>query len=476
MSHHRIAMSSPALLPIRVVAAAAVLALGSSAIAGTISPVPETHDNQSALASWWHGDGLTGNWFGLRDELADYGLTFTGRYYGAFFGVIDSEGGSRGFWDEGIEFGAEHNYGKLLKIEALEGVKGFANFRYRDSWADSNPNSVVEASSMFSPTNWQSGTQFRVMSFGLEIGTANLLPVKDMIVLRGGWLQPQREFIDQPLSKLFLNNAVNSAKGIGGNIPFSSSFSTWGGTLRVKPVEWHYVKAGLFMAYPEATATGNHGLAFQGYAQDPSQNGLMAMLETGFTPKIGPSELPGRYAAGAYYWGNERNSFFGAEQYGQYGFYAQADQMLYREPSAVVTTSHSGDGKSFKEPVAAETSLSKQGLSMFNLVTFAPKYNNPFPFYFHSGLVYTGLIPGRDADQTMFSVAYGSYSFYNIENLQDNGVVNQPNYTIFLEGAYRIVLNRWAYVQPFVQYIVQPNGTNNVENATILGVATGLTF
>lgn len=467
--------------------AAAALAFGFSANAlqaGTAA-APTDPAATCPLADWWNGKHMTGDWFGLRDTLGDIGLTFNGKYYGAFFGVVSSQRGSRGFWDEGIEFGAEQNFGKLLRVDALNGVKGFAQFRYRDSQADANPNRFVEASSLFSPTNWYSGTQFRVMQFGLEIGSADLLPVKDMLVLRGGWLQPQKEFIDQPLSKLFLNNAVNSAKGVGGNIPFSSSFSTWGGTLKIKPVEWQYLKGGLFMSYPQATASGNHGLAYQGYGPDPRQNGLMAMVETGVTPQIGPSELPGKYALGGYYYGGTKKSFLGTQGYGQYGMYFQADQMLWREPTPEPASLAKGpaDGKSvaagkdFKTPAAPEKpKLSSQGLSVFNLVTLAPKYNNLFPFYFQSGLVYTGLIPHRDEDLTMFSIAYGSYSYHNIENLQNNGNVNQPNYTIFLEGGYRIQINQWAFLQPFIQYEIRPAGNGLVQNATILGFSTGLAF
>ena len=462
----------------------AIALSGTVAIAGTGS-APNMQPTDTPLADWWNGKYMTGNWFGLRDALGDIGLTFNGKYYGAYFGVVSSQGGARGFWDQGIEFGAEQNFGKLLKMDTLKGVKGFAQFRYRDSQQAANPNQFVQASSLFSPTNWYSGTQFRVLSFGLEIGSADLLPVKDMIVLRGGWLQPQREFIDQPLSKLFLNNAVNSAKGVGGTIPFGSSFSTCGGTLQVKPVDWSYVKGGLFMAYPEATSSGNHGLAYQGFAQNPSMNGLMAMLETGVTPKIGPSELPGKYAVGGYYYGGQKNSFNGTYNYGQYGFYFQADQMLWREPSPEPAPLGKGpsdgksvvSGKDFKQPVAAEApTLSKQGLSMFNLLSYAPKYNNLIPFYFQSGLVYTGLIPHRDEDLTMFSIAYGSYSYYNIQNLQDKGNVNQPNYTMFLEGGYRIQINQWAFLQPFIQYEIKPAGNGAVANATVLGFYTGLTF
>jgi porin len=134
-------------------------------------------------------------------------------------------------------------------------------------------------------------------------------------------------------------------------------------------------------------------------------------------------------------------------------------------------------GKDFKAPVSTEKpKLSSQGLSVFNLVTIAPENNNLFPFYFQSGLVYTGLIPGRDEDLTLVSIAYGSYSSDNIQNLQNSGNPNQPNYTIFLEGGYRIQINKWAFLQPFVQYEIRPAGTTAVANATVLGFYTGLTF
>jgi carbohydrate-selective porin OprB len=466
----------------RSAAALFAIALTAPVLHAEVASTSTEAHSSSMLSDWWNGKYMTGNWFGLRDTLKDNGLTFSGRYYGAFFGVVDSQGGSRGFWDQGLEFGSELNFGKALRVENLEGLKAFGLVRWRDDREEADPNKFVHASSMFNPSNWISGVQWRLMTFGLEYKTGDLLPVKDMISLRGGWLMPQREFIDQPLSKLFLNTAVNSSKGIGGNIPFSSSFSTWGGTLQIKPVEWHYAKVGLFMAYPQATASTNHGLAMRGFGPDPSKNGLMVMGELGFTPKIGPSKLPGKYAFGSYFWGNERNSFNGSSHYGQYGFYWQADQMIFREPSPAVEepVPPSGknivDSKSFKTPVStAKPKLSDQGLSIFNLFSFAPKYNNLFPFYFHSGLVYKGLIPGRDEDQTMFSLALGSYSYYSNLARRQRGR-DWQDYTMLLEFGYRFQINEWAFLQPFAQYVIRPNGTDNVANATILGFATGVTF
>ncbi|MFM8363579.1 MAG: carbohydrate porin [Verrucomicrobiota bacterium] len=439
---------------------------------------PTTTPEESATEIWWNGKGLLqgeGNpFFDARKSLEERGLKFTGNYQGAFFGVLASQGGARGFWNEQISFGSELNFGKLLGIEALEGTTAFGNFRYRDSWPQSNPNEFVEANSMFSPTNWLSGTQFRVMSFGLEAGTKNLFSVEDMILLRAGWLQPQREFIDQPLSKLFLNTAINSNKGVGGNIPFSSSFTTWGGTLKLKFHETIYWKNGLFMSYPQATSSTNHGLAYQGFAPDTSLNGLFYMGELGFTPKFGTSELEGKYAFGGYYYGtpqNQTTTWSGNKVDGRYGFYFQADQMLYRESSAPSKSSVASDGKGFKEVAPVEKpKLSKQGLSTFNLITMAPGFAtaNNYPFYFQSGLVYTGLIPGRDKDLAMIAIGYGAYQ---------GGVYNpSQSYTAVIEGGYRFQINGWSYVQPFFQYFSRPDGTSEVANAAVLGFLTGLVF
>jgi porin len=251
-------------------------------------------------------------------------------------------------------------------------------------------------------------------------------------------------------------------------MPWSSSLSTWGGAVQVKPMESAYLKGGLYMAFPQATASGNHGLAFEGFARDPSRNGLMTMVEAGWTPKFGA--LPGKYALGGYFHGVDTVSFDGdTVADGVYGFYFQADQMLYREPSS------GSDGKSFQQPVGS-VPQSGQGLSLFNLVDFAPAYINLVSFYFQSGLVYSGLIPGRDNDQAMCAIAYGSYSADRIHVLQDDGVASQANFTTVLEADYRIQLNEWAYVQPYAQYLIRPNGTDAVANATVLGFMAGLAF
>jgi carbohydrate-selective porin OprB len=352
--------------------------------------------------------------------------------------------------------------------------------RYRDG---RTPNNLVGASSNFNPSRYQSGQQWRLMPVFFTYVTPELFGAKDFLTISGGWQNAYTVFADQPDSKLFTNNAIGTTKGIGGvnGFPWSSSYAAWGGYMKVKPVDWHYAMAGLYMAIPEASLRGNHGLDFRGYGPEPDRNGLYFLAETGFTPKIGPDKLPGKYAFGSIYWGLENKSFNGQAYDQKYTFYWQADQMLFREASASAPAPLAkgpSDGKGFKEvkePTAPEA-LSEQGLYAFSFVNYAPSYNNAMPFYFHTGLVYKGLIPGRDKDQLGVAFGLGNYSYDKITAEEDAGkTVRQTNEAV-VEADYRVQVTKFVCVQPFWQYIIRPDGTGMVHNANILGLHMEVIF
>lgn len=430
----------------------------------------------SPVAEWWNGKTATGNWFGLRDTMEDYGISVKGFWKANFLFLADGgQDQGRGAFQEELKFTLGLDFEKMFGIT---GLSAESSVRWRDG---EDPNAYVGASSLFDPSTFQGGKQWRLQSTGLKWESQDLLWVEDAITVRGGWLNPADIFIVQPESKFFVNNTLTSARGLSpNNIPWGSAFVGWGGDLKVKTTPWHYLQAGLYMAYPEATSTANHGLAFQGYAQDPALNGLYFVAETGVTPQIGSAKLPGRYAFGAIYSGLENTSFFGATYDQNFTFYWQADQMLFRErspePDAALQKGPS-DGKSFKEPVPMEKpKLNDQGLYAFNLINYAPKYNNALPFYFQSGLIYQGLIPGRDKDQLGVAIAYGNYSYYRILAREQAGEQIQRTYEAVLEADYRVQLNAFTYVQPFIQYIIRPGGEGLVQNATVLGSQFGVTF
>ena len=369
---------------------------------------------------------------------------FEGHWRAIYYGILSSENGSGNAFPQELVFRSRVDLAKASKWEMLEGLGVFGEVRWRDPAYAANPNNMVDGDSLFNPSRYSGGTGWRLMWFGLDYVVPEFFGRPDALTLRGGWLQPQREFITQPLSRLFANNALGSAEGLGGNIPFGSSFTTWGGTIEAKPEDWSYAKAGLFMSYFDPTNPNNNGLMFRG---NPGENnGLFFLGETGIRPEIGPEKLPGHYAFGGYFYG-EDNEEFGGDKF---GFYWQGDQMLWREAG-------------------------EQGLRMFSLWVFAPKYNNDFSFYLQGGLVYEGAIPGRDRDQLMAGVAVGQYSYYDLLEARADGDP-EPNQTTLVETGYRIRLNGWSFVQPFAQFIVQPDGTTAVANAAVIGVSMGVDF
>ncbi len=421
-------------------ATAAVVAF---ALVSTALAVPGAGHEASSVEAWLSGPHFSGEWFGAREELADHGLSFEGRWRGVYYGVLASENGQAGYFDQELAFSALVDFGQLLSSSAvLEGLTGFIETRWRDPAEQDNPNESVLAEPMFNPSPYESGVGWRLVSFGLRYRAPAIAGRKDILSITGGWLRPVREFLTQPLSLNFLNTAIQSAKGLGGNIPFSSSFSTWGGTLEVKPLDWQYTKIGLFMSYPEATFGENHGLMMSGYPSDPTRNSEFFIGETGVTPQFGPDRLPGKYAFGGYFYGNPDKQTGGSK----YGFYWQADQMLYRESSP--------DALSHEE-----------GLRAFSMLTFAPPDNNRWPLYAQAGLVYEGLIPARNKDFAQIAIAAG----------REAKVENKTG-TLVLEGGYRVQVTRWAFVQPYAQYLAQPDGGQAVGDAVLIGAFAGVNF
>ncbi len=452
----------------------------SALLFSTLAPLHAGSSPADESASWWKGKAATGEWFGLRPTLEDRGIDIHGYWKGTFYGLtsggVDSP---RGAFDEEIRLGVTLDFGKLAGIE---GLTAEGSVRYRDG---RSPNNYVGASSNFNPSKYQSGQQWRLMPFFLTYTTPELFGVKKLLTISGGWQNPYDFFADQPDSKLFMNNAIATTKGIGGvnGFPWSSSYAAWGGFLKVKPVDWHYVMAGLYLAIPEATTLSNHGLDLAGYGPDRSRNGLYFLAETGFTPKIGPAKLPGKYAFGTIYWGLENKSFSGQTYDQKYTFYWQADQMLFREPSKssepAPLAKGPSDGKSFKEakePVAEPAPLSEQGLYAFSFVNYAPAYDNTMPFYFHTGLVYKGLFPGRDKDQLGVAFGLGNYSYDKILAEEEAGKSIRQTYEAVVEADYRVQVTKFVFLQPFWQYIIRPNGNGLVQNANVFGLHMGVTF
>ena len=164
--------------------------------------------------------------------------------------------------------------------------------------------------------------------------------------------------------------------------------------------------------------------------------------------------LPGHYWFGGYYssWSYPQFGTAGTAA-NAYGFYWHADQMVFQEDPG-----------------------SSQGLTLWTAFVLSPQENiAKVPFQWNCGAAYQGLLPRRDLDTTMFGIAYGNFSD-DYGNAGDAYNGDPVSYEMALECGYRVQLSNFLYVQPNIQYIVQPGGTGSIPDAFVLGMQIGVTF
>jgi len=483
-----------------------------------------TFDDWSGrLQNYWSGSGATGNWFGMGKFMKDYGLTISGTAKETFVGQLTPSAlpqkysktgypaGPLSNWINEEKLNFTYDFGKIF---GLMGLTAESDWRYRTmdgSQTDCytrNAAGTMGNSSMFDPQKDNSGMGPRLMGQYLQWQTD--MTSDPQFMIKGGWMNPYEDFLSQPESKFYQNNAIAAAKGIGGGIkyyqngktysgqgvPWTSTYDTWGGEFRLKPSTETYLRAfaGLSIAGEGGVASSpqnaygynNHGMNFQGTAKfDPNssnygQTGIYQMNELGWIPKIGAARLEGHYSIGSYIWG-QNNGDWGSHSGNAsiWGIYLQGDQRLTRvQESSLETPSLS------KNPVALTPTYSKnRGLYLFSEFTYTPAVSCAIPFYYQLGLNYHGLFNARTNDVCGLAVGEGFYSQNMNDSLPKNrgGAANSYasqyfSTTCVLEAFYNIQINKWMACSPYAEYIMNPAGNGSCVNAAVLGAQIGVKF
>lgn len=192
--------------------------------------------------------------------------------------------------------------------------------------------------------------------------------------------------------------------------------------------------------------------------------------------------LAGQMKAGAWFQtGQNADVLAESTSSGNYGFYGIIDQRLSREPGGDVAglskdgkaTVDPKGGKDFATPVTCQKS--DQGLGFFGRVAFTKSDRNFINFYFDTGLSYKGLIPGRDNDTLGIAFAYAQLSPGARESLREEG--SSPiGAEMVLECTYQAQITPWLTIQPDLQYIINPGGTTDLDNAFVVGGRAAIVF
>jgi porin len=265
--------------------------------------------------------------------------------------------------------------------------------------------------------------------------------------LRFGQIAADQLFFLSDQAALFLNS------GFGTPSPATLNFSLsiypvfgLGGYVEWKLPEHWRLQVALFDAAP-GTETGNnlHNLAFHWHPT----GGISALLELERLIPDGHGRRIGELKAG-WMWSQpdiEENSRT-ARRNG-YMIYGIAERML------------------FFEHAQAEKEI--EGLGAFVRACYSNGGGEITPFYLDAGVIYVGLIPGRNTDRLGLGASYLRLdeSYVDREGL--------PNHSeVVVELTYDAVLGPHVHVQPDLQYIWHPGGRS--ADALLVGVRLSLQF
>lgn len=413
----------------------------------------------------------SGNWFGQRDFLTEHGINFSLTYTSDIAGNPVG-----GIHPGGCTYADVFALASLLETEKLFGWHG-GYFTISVMELNGQNLSRQNVGNLF----WVQET-YAVETIHFNEFSYEQKFLDERASLKFGRIIAGNEFDISPLDFLYMNAAINgnpAALWVNGNI--SSYFnSVWGSRLKVELPSSTVARLGAYQVTPFT----RNGLNWNFYPE----NGVMLLAQYGWTPEFfkppacadeqnnktvapasansscnnaissinnsSPKGFMGHYWMGGYYSTAEYSQFNSSiPAANSFGLYWHADQVVYK-PNL----------------------NNNVGLILWSDYVFCPQENiSALPFEVNAGAVYTGLIPGRENDFTTFGVIYGNFSS-NYANAQQQLGNGYPTYELVLESGYRINLTKFSYIQPDVQWIVNPGGTGNIPNALVLGAEVGVVF
>jgi len=386
-----------------------------------------------ALAALRDREGLTDNWLGLGRKLEEQGialsLEITQIYQANVHGALSTHrraGRYAGSYDLEGDFDLE----KLFRIPAAK-LYVLAEGSWSQGLNESSVGSLLNVNDDAGGDRPIDVTQLWYQQSFLD-GRVTVRAGK--LDLTGGF-----ECRGCPVSfdgNLYANDETTQflAGALVNNptIPFPDN--GLGAVLHVEPVEGFYASAGIADAQAGVRETGFR-TAFHG------EDYFFSIFETGFVTEVGKG-LIGAYRFGFWYDPQPKERFSGGStKRDDHGLYFSADQLLWKENADP------------KDP---------QGLGAFCRLGYADDDVSDMHGFWSLGGQYVGPVPGRDEDVLGLGVAQGILS-----RDAERGRTSQET---LIEAYYRAVLCPWVAVSGHVQYVANPGGRSDVNDAVVLGV------
>ena len=383
---------------------------------------------------------LTGGWGGERRRLREAGIGFAGSY------VSETAGNPVGGTTHKLRYTHNIGLGVFLDLGRLLGISNTILFV---SASNREGNSLSrDIPNFFAVQQLFGGPTTRLVHLAVETVLAD-----GRLDLVGGRINALDDFATSPLYCYAQN------LGFCGNplsIPVNASVpsypnTAWGVRGRWAITDNAYAMTGVYNAFSRFRENQYHGVDFS----IRQKSGVAVLQEFGWKPLIARAlGLPGTIKLGGVYTSEPKEKFeSGNRRSGTYDLYLTLQQKIWQEPG----------------------SKNNQGLAGFFAVTYAPPGLNTIEHFVDAGLVYTGLVPGRDTDVLGLFALFGHFSSDLRRSQVESGAAGM-NHESILELNYQFNVTPWLYLQPDVQGVLRPNGTGRVADSFVMAMQVGITL
>ena len=435
-------------------------------IAATTWAGPETGEKvTSPLSQWLAGDGMTGNWDGMRSALvAEHGVKIFGSYTAEVWG--NTVGGLK----QGALYTGLLGFGADVDLEKLIGWKG-ASIHNNWFWLSGQDASADLVGNFLTISDIAGFDTLRMDELWFQ---QSLLD--DRISIRFGQIRADTEFVISEAGALFLNATLGFPALLYTNLPDGGPvypMGTLGIRLAFTPVKAFTFQTAIFEGDKFAQNVNRYGFR---YSLNP-EFGYFWINEAWvrWFQNEDSAGLAGTFKAGAWvHTARFANPIDGELLDGNYGFYFIVDQILYRQRGETIADTSGKDDKMVSNNKEAGKESGK-GLNWFGRLGFAPQDRNFIGFYFDTGLTYKGLIPSRDDDTIGIAFNYAQLSVGAQQAAIASGSVG-VGAEMVLEVTYQAQITKWLSMQPDLQFVINPGGNQDLKNAVVIGLRTAITF
>jgi len=383
-------------------------------------------------ASFWEWSRVSGDWAGLRTKLEDKGLSFDASYTLDWSSVWD--GGLRNVASTRslLSLSATLDFEKMLDFK---GATVFVNFQSSDMRGGSR-----DVGDYAGVSNIETGANVDQIA---ELWYEQRL-FDDKLRFKLGKVDANLEFAFPDFGGEFMNSAAAYSSTSNLVLPTYPN-PAMGAVVFAYPVEWLYVGAGFFdNSNAVGVPTGSHGPNELWHGAD-----FLWIGEAGVTWKHLGSLGQGRFAVGGWHSTAEFARFDGGTEDGTNGFYGSfSQQLIIRQGS--------------------EDAEDPRGLFTFVQYGWGDQEVNDDANHVAIGLSLNGTFEGRDDD--------GAGVYFSWNDLSDADGAGYPEDETVLEGFYKIQLTPWCFVKPDIQYVWNPGGASDVDNALVGAVRFQVSF